>query len=50
MPLDVDYRPDFYLPKYGIYLEYFGIDEEGNTLHTFQKTNITWKCSGNLIP
>ena len=31
MPLDVDYRPDFYLPKHGIYLEYFGIDEEGNT-------------------
>ena len=31
MPLDVDYRPDFYLPKYRIYLEYFGIDEEGNT-------------------
>lgn len=28
----IDYRqyyPDFYLPKYGIYIEYFGIDENG---------------------
>jgi len=25
------YRPDFYLPEYGIYLEHFGIDRQGNT-------------------
>lgn len=24
------YRPDFYLPKYDIYIEHFGIDEKGN--------------------
>jgi len=26
-----DYRPDFYLPEYEIYLEHFGIDRRGNT-------------------
>jgi len=31
IPVDVNYRPDFFLPKYRIYLEYFGIDEDGNT-------------------
>ena len=31
MPFDDNYRPDFFLPKYEIYIEYFGIDEEGNT-------------------
>jgi DNA helicase-4 len=25
------YQPDFYLPDYGIYIEHFGIDREGNT-------------------
>lgn len=25
------YQPDFYLPEYGIYLEFFGIDRAGNT-------------------
>ena len=25
------YQPDFYLPEYGIYLEFFGIDRNGNT-------------------
>jgi len=24
------YRPDFYLPDYGIYIEHFGVDEDGN--------------------
>lgn len=24
------YRPDFYLPEYGIYIEHFGIDRDGN--------------------
>lgn len=26
----VQYRPDFYLPDYNIYIEYFGIDRNGN--------------------
>jgi len=47
MPLDVDYRPDFYLPKYRIYLEYFGIDEEGNTAPYISKAQyneeMQWK-------
>jgi DNA helicase-4 len=25
------YKPDFFLPKYGIYIEHFGIDREGRT-------------------
>lgn len=25
------YQPDFYLPDYGIYIEHFGIDKDGNT-------------------
>lgn len=25
------YHPDFFLPDYGIYIEHFGIDEQGNT-------------------
>ena len=25
------YKPDFFLPKYGIYLEHFGVDRDGNT-------------------
>jgi DNA helicase-4 len=25
------YRPDFYLPEYGLYIEHFGIDKNGNT-------------------
>lgn len=24
------YRPDFYLPKYGIYIEHFGVDKDNN--------------------
>jgi DNA helicase-4 len=24
------YKPDFYLPKYGIYIEHFGVDRQGN--------------------
>lgn len=31
MPLEASYRPDFYLTDYKVYLEYFGIDENGNT-------------------
>ncbi len=25
------YRPDFFLPKYGVYIEHFGISEDGST-------------------
>ena len=25
------YQPDFYLPDYGVYIEYYGIDEDDNT-------------------
>ena len=31
MPLEASYRPDFYLPDYKVYIEYFGIDENGDT-------------------
>jgi len=30
-PLHRQYRPDFYLPEHGIYIEYYGIDSEGKT-------------------
>jgi len=30
-PLYRQYQPDFYLPVYGIYVEYYGIDRKGNT-------------------
>ena len=30
-PLYRQYQPDFYLPEHGIYVEYYGIDREGNT-------------------
>lgn len=33
------YKPDFYLPKYQIYIEYFGIDIEGNVPEYFSKGN-----------
>ena len=29
--VNLNYRPDFFLPNYKIYIEYFGIDEDGNT-------------------
>ena len=31
MPVDFDYRPDFFLPDYNVYIEYFGVDADGNT-------------------
>lgn len=41
------YQPDFYLPKYGIYIEHFGIDENGNTAPYVDKElyhqGIEWK-------
>ncbi|MBQ2059000.1 MAG: UvrD-helicase domain-containing protein [Firmicutes bacterium] len=30
------YTPDFYLPDYGIYIEYFGIDRDGNVPDWFE--------------
>ncbi|MCB9211240.1 MAG: UvrD-helicase domain-containing protein [Ignavibacteriales bacterium] len=43
------YKPDFYLPKYGIYIEHFGlIDKEGNVPHWFsQKGSKSAKQSYN---
>ena len=29
--LHAQYRPDFYIPAYGIYIEHFGVDRKGNT-------------------
>ncbi len=33
------YYPDFYLPDYGIYIEYFGIDKNGNVPKWFANKN-----------
>ena len=33
------YHPDFYLPDYGIYIEYFGIDKRGNVPDWFSGKN-----------
>lgn len=41
------YKPDFYLVDYGIYIEHFGIDKKGNTAPGIDKENynkgIEWK-------
>ncbi|HEA19013.1 MAG TPA: AAA family ATPase [Pseudoalteromonas prydzensis] len=41
------YKPDFYLPEYDIYIEYYGIDEAGNTAPYIDKAQyhgaIDWK-------
>ncbi|MEA2019431.1 MAG: UvrD-helicase domain-containing protein [Campylobacterota bacterium] len=41
------YKPDFYLPDYGIYIEHFGIDRKGNTAPYIDKEKyldgIEWK-------
>lgn len=40
------YKPDFYLPYYDIYIEYFGIDKNGNPPAYFQKdyfASMKWK-------
>tara|TARA_R110000737_G_scaffold43716_1_gene64236 strand:- start:10865 stop:13966 length:3102 start_codon:yes stop_codon:yes gene_type:complete len=31
------YQPDFYLSEYGVYIEYYGIDEKGNTADYIDK-------------
>lgn len=33
------YRPDFYLPEYKIYIEYFGINREGDVPSYFKSSN-----------
>ena len=35
----IPYKPDFYLPDYNIYIEYFGVDEEGNTAPEIDAAN-----------
>ena len=46
-PLYRQYHPDFYLPDFGIYIEYFGIDREGNTAPYIDREKyhqgIAWK-------
>ncbi|WP_448249680.1 UvrD-helicase domain-containing protein [Thalassotalea agariperforans] len=41
------YKPDFYLPEYNLYIEYYGIDEQGNTAPYIDKNayheGIAWK-------
>lgn len=41
------YKPDFYLPEYDIYIEYYGIDEAGNTASYIDKAQyhnaMDWK-------
>ncbi|MCG9648780.1 UvrD-helicase domain-containing protein [Vibrio brasiliensis] len=41
------YHPDFYLPDYDIYIEYYGTDEDGNTLPWIDKerynASMEWK-------
>ena len=43
------YKPDFYLPEYDIYIEHFGIDRNGNTAPYIDKKayleGIKWKVS-----
>ncbi|RAL56696.1 hypothetical protein BSK20_00260 [SR1 bacterium human oral taxon HOT-345] len=52
------YKPDFYLPDYGIYIEYFGIDKNGNTapyisaenyVHRMNQKKENHKKSGNKL-
>lgn len=33
------YKPDFYLPEYGIYIEYFGIDRNGKVPEYFEESH-----------
>lgn len=47
MPSVTNYRPDFYLPDFNLYIEYFGIDEDGNTASYIDRESynngIKWK-------
>ena len=35
------YQPDFFLPDYGIYLEHFGIDRDGNTAPFVERREVS---------
>ena len=35
----MQYKPDFYLPDYDIYIEYFGINKEGKVAPYFKSNN-----------
>ena len=35
------YTPDFYLPDYGLYIEFFGVDRQGNAPEWFEGDNPT---------
>ncbi|MGJ8691435.1 MAG: UvrD-helicase domain-containing protein [Thalassotalea sp.] len=41
------YKPDFYLPEYNLYIEYYGIDKQGNTAPYIDQdayhAGIAWK-------
>lgn len=41
------YQPDFFLPEYGIYIEHYGVDENGNVPawfgHNAKKEFVQWK-------
>lgn len=41
------YKPDFYLPEYGLYIEHFGVDRNGNTAPFIPKEKyldeMSWK-------
>lgn len=41
------YRPDFYLPAYGIYIEHFGVGRDGSTAHLIDaityREQMEWK-------
>ena len=43
------YRPDFYLPEHGIYIEHFGIDAKGKTAQFVDQKKyfkeMEWKCA-----
>lgn len=47
------YKPDFYLPEYDIYIEYYGIDDAGNTAPYIDKQHyhqsIAWKNTTHAI-
>ncbi|MEM1312373.1 MAG: UvrD-helicase domain-containing protein [Patescibacteria group bacterium] len=39
------YKPDFYLPKYDVYIECWGVDIHGKVPSHFKQTNYTYKQS-----
>lgn len=41
-------KPDFFLPEYNIYIEFWGINEKGNVPQWFEKDTITYKKEMNL--